>query len=665
MWYILETILLDQYLIILFTPLRQKNMRVSTDDIGIIPYFQHRLSNRIMMKQVLSLICLIGMTTSLLGQAASYNRTAIEPIKPQGVVNVSSLDDQYLFNLVNVETQDASSHLIKSRLIDVKEGLKTTHPKKDVNVVNTRADSDPPVVMNGFFGHLSAPGIPLDNHLASNGEQIIIGMNSNFSMRTIEGNAIIGFSLDHFAAEVGLEGFTFDPRVHYDPAADRYVGVFLHGNESSDTGIGIMFSQTNDMTGDWAVYSLPGNPFSNTTWTDYPMINVTDTDLIITVNLIRDAEPWETGFEETILWQLDKSNGYANEDMNSIMWNGLTFDGTSLRNLCPMESADEVHESNTYYLSNRNFDVENDTIFFVELTGGVNDASAELRIEALVADVPYGAPPNADQAVGFLQTNDARVLEGFYHNDQIQFVGNSRNPINNKAGIFHGIINNVTGSRDLTLEHIIPENLEIGYPGITYTGVDNLDLDAIIHFSHSSVEVSPGVSAMYYHPVDGYSDIVEVVAGDNYIDQLTGEVERWGDYAGSQREFNNPGLALISGTVGRITRVNHPWVARLARPQFTTSTDDDTIIDGSLDVFPNPVHDRVTFKLDIPEDAPSIQVTITDINGQVIDIIKDGAIHKTGKSEMSFATRHLPSGMYTVTVVSRGHPILTETFVRQ
>ena len=617
------------------------------------------------MRLYFTLILMSSMIFQLTSQSVTYERTLVDPIVPLGIVDVQDIKDQYLFNLTNVETQDASAHIIKHKLIDIKHQIDEEYPKKDINPVNTRGDSEPPVIQYGFNGQLATPGVPLDNSLASNGEQVLIAMNNHFAMRRVDGSAIVGFSLDHFAAEVGLEGSTFDPRVVYDPESDRYIGVFLHGFESGDTGIGIMFSQSNDITGEWAVYALPGNPFSNTTWTDYPMINVTSTDLVITVNLIRDNEPWETGFDETILWQLDKAKGYVNEEMNSILWQGIEFNGQNIRNLCPMESADATLESNSYYLSNRNFDIENDTIFFVELSGGIEDADATLSIEALITDVPYGAPPNADQSVGFLQTNDARVLEGFFHNDQIQFVGNTRNPINNKAGIYHGIIRNVSGAKDITLEHIIPEDLEIGYPGITYTGIEPTDLDAIIHFSHTSPIVFAGTSAMYYLPADGYSDIIELKSGDGYIDYLNGDVERWGDYAGSQREFNSPGQCLVSGTIGIATRDHRAWITRLSRPAPISNTEDEIATEQSIEVFPNPVSHRVNFNFNVPDGTKKLRVAIYDASGQVIDVLKNGAVQKTGESTMSFEISHLVPGLYTVSVSSDDRPVLSETFIRE
>ena len=419
--------------------------------------------------------------------------------------------------------------------------------------------SEPPEVINGFSGSITEDvGVPLDNHLAMNGGQIVSALNSQIAIKSDDGDDLVGFSLDQLAMELNLPDRFFDPRLLYDTEADRFIMVFLHGSDSDVTNIVIGFSNTNDATGEWSMYELTGNPNGNNTWTDYPMINVTKTDLIITGNLIFDNQPWQTGFDETVLWQINKSSGYNGASLESILYQSITFEGFNIRNLCPVESADEILEDNCLFLSNRNFSVENDTIFIVELTGGIDDPNTEIIINVAKSNVPYGVPPNAEMFFGELQTNDARILEAFYLDNEIQFVGNTRNLTNNLAGIYHGRIFDVRGAQEVTLEHIIGPDFEIGYPGITHTGIETGQMDAIISFGHTAKNLNTGVSAMYFDPVLGYSDIISIKEGQNYIGIIQGPVERWGDYAGSQKDFSDPGTCWISGFYANQMRNNMP-----------------------------------------------------------------------------------------------------------
>jgi len=466
-------------------------------------------------------------------------------------INIAELEDDFLPALTHVEAPDVSGHLYRKYLHDLKIEIAENYPKDYSPLANTRGDVEPPTIGSSFMVNGIQPGIPLDNHLAMNNDTIVSGVNSFISIQTSEGGFIKNFSLLNLASEldVALDRL-FDPRLLFDPVTNRYVAVFLAGYDSGDSNIVVCFSASSNPNGEWHAYSLPGNPNMNTTWTDYPMIQFTETDIQITINLLRDGESWQLGFEESLIWQLDKATGYAGEDLGIVLWDDINFGGAPIRNLCPVESATEVPNSNAYYLSDRNFDIENDTIFILELTGGVNDPDTELIVDFVLSDVPYGVPPNATQQVGELQTNDARVLEAFMIHDQIQFVGNTRNPDNNLAGIFHGVLNDVSGARDLTLKHIIGMDFEIGYPGITYTGDGIDDRDAIIAFDHTSASRFAGISAMYFVEGIGYSDIITVKEGLNYIQMIGNGLERWGDYLGTQRDYNNPDDVWIAGFHG-------------------------------------------------------------------------------------------------------------------
>ncbi|MBL0052360.1 MAG: hypothetical protein IPP29_13025 [Bacteroidetes bacterium] len=44
-------------------------------------------------------------------------------------------------------------------------------------------------------------------------------------------------------------------------------------------------------------------------WTDFPMMALTNDELFITVNLLYPDSSWQTGFNETIIWQVNKHDG--------------------------------------------------------------------------------------------------------------------------------------------------------------------------------------------------------------------------------------------------------------------------------------------------------------------------------------------------------------------
>lgn len=615
------------------------------------------------MKNHTLTFCLLFLASFLFGQKVNYKKERLNSIKKLGVVNFSKIDDPYFVNLRNLEAPSVSGNSYKSYLASLKEDIKVKYPPNSNVVISQRADVDPPEMINGFSGSITEDvGVPLDNHLAMHGGQVISALNSQIAIKTEDGEDLVGFSLDQLAMELNLSDRFFDPRLLYDTESDRFIVVFLHGSDSDVTNIVIGFSTSNDATGDWNMYELTGNPNGNNTWTDYPMINVTKTDLVITGNLIFDNQPWQTGFDETVLWQINKESGYNGTNLESILYQSITYEGFNIRNLCPVESADEILESNCLFLSNRNFSIENDTIFIIELTGGIDDPNTEIVINVAKTDQPYGVPPNAEMFFGELQTNDARVLEAFYLEDEIQFVGNTRNLTNNLAGIYHGHIFNVSGNQDATLEHIIGPEFEIGYPGITHTGIESGERDAILTFGHTARNINTGVSAMYFDPEFGYSDIISIKEGQNYIGIIQGPVERWGDYAGSQRDFSDPGSCWISGFYANQMRNNMPWVVKLARPRIETSVKDIEQVDN-VNVFPNPVSERFTLQFEVPGDVKKIDVLLFDQQGKLVDKLMSSRLVKSGLNEFSFETSNLNSGMYQLSVVGSNNTIVNKSLI--
>ncbi len=621
------------------------------------------------MKYFFALLIILCNGLSLCFAQTTFNRKEIQPIVKLKSVDFSTIDDVYLPALVSKEVNDVSSKSSKKFLNELKKKIAIEYPKNDTPIVSNRGNVDPPEIDNGFIVFGVQPGIPLDNHLAMHNDTIVTAINSFISINNSSGGFIKNFSLASFASQLGFndDSRLFDPRLIFDPIEQKYVAVFLFNSSSLDSEIVVCFSETSDANGIWHCYLLTGNPNMDNTWTDYPMVNFTEDDMIITVNLLRDNESWQLGFEESLIWQLDKKAGFNGGDIGTTLWDDINFEGASIRNLCPVESGTSAPLQSSRFLSNRNFDIENDTIFYLHLQGSHDDPNATLTVDYILADVPYGVPPNATQNGDALQTNDARVLEAFIVEDQIQFVGNTRNLTNNQAGIYHGVINGIDGLNELTLTHIIGEDYELGYPGIIYTGDGIDERDAIIAFDHTSFSRNPGVSAMYYDPNLGYSDIISIIEGQAPCEMLPPTVdsipyERWGDYLGTQRNFNDPDQAWIAGFHTLATGNNHPYIASVRRPMpFSSNEEIEKKIQTK--VFPNPVGHRVFVELEIPVNTQKVSITLLDINGKRIDSIMETKPKRYGKNEFSFNVSSLAQGIYQLNISMDDAPPLLKKIV--
>lgn len=505
----------------------------------------------------------------------------------------------------------------------------------------------------------------MDNHLAvSNDGQVVSVINTHIAIKDKEGNWLGARTLDNFASGLGLSNFKFDPRVLYDPEADRFMMFIMVGSSSNATKIVVAFSQTNDATGMWNRYVLEGNPFDNGTWSDYPIVAFTANEVFLTVNSILDNVSWQLGFFETLVWQMDKQSGYNGEDLQMRLWSDVVYDDKPIRNLCPIKHALGQPDDRMIFLSNRNFDVENDTIFFVEITGMQDDPDTEMLVDVLITDTPYGVSPDALQPNDqLLATNDARVLDGILLEDQIQFVGNCVDPATGQAAIYHGFIDDIYGERITTGTIVNGGNDDIGYPAIAYVGLQPEDRDAIIVVSHSSASRFPGCSALYCDNDRQHSPLVTIKEGVGNINMISG-VNRWGDYAGNQLVYNEPGVVWVSASFGRLSNRNDTWIGSLSSPFVVATQEEPARKPLQIQAFPNPSSDRMQVRFELNE-VKNLKISLWTQDGRLVRYFNDDRPKKQGLIEFSFNTGALTPGMYFLRIEGDGELLSTETVLVQ
>lgn len=520
-----------------------------------------------------------------------------------------------------------------------------------------------PEILASFSGNNVITGTPLDNHLAVNTiEQIVSTINTH--MLVVNNNGVWqgSYPLDAFYEAVGTSTRFFDPRIIYDPQEDRYIMVLINGSECHESQIVLAFSQTNDPRGDWYLYGLDGCLKDDNTFADYPMIAITENEFFLTYNAVHSDSSWQTGFYGTQIHQINKHSGYNGETLHRKVWQDISYNGKLLRNICPVRNADETLPTSLYLMSDRNFAISNDTIFLLHLTGEVDDAEAALTVEHRITDTPYGVPPYAVQTKDSLDTNDARVLDAFEVGGRIQWVSNTMDFATGRSGVYHGMLTIDDPSKTATGNIIGHPTDYLGYPGIAWTGTDPSQQDAIIVMSHASMVRNPGGSAVYTDGFGQYSDFVTVIEGLRPINMLTGTVERWGDYVGIQRMYNQPGSLWVSMSYGRFSNLNEAWIAKLARAEENTSTS-DPLNPVSLKTYPNPTDDYVHIEIDNPAGG-RLKVALYDMNGSMQKILHEGPAEFSGKANIHFSTHALASGEYIVNVLVDEVPVASKKITK-
>ena len=557
-----------------------------------------------------------------------------------------------------------------NRLQKIKDAVEKKYPRKE-NLMKGASElsSDSVLIGHNFKGNSYGNNTPNDNTLAiSNSGILLSAINSSLNFYQISNDSILkSVSLQAFSDTLSLAASKYDPKVLYDPSVDRFVVVYLSGFNDSTSNIVVGFSNTSDPLGVWNLYALPGDPLADTSWTDFPAIAVSDSELFITVNLLRNDASWQTAFKQTVIWQIDKTNGYQGDSLNMRLWYNINFEGINIRNLHPVPGGNASYGNKMFLLSNRNFSLQCDSVFLLELTNTMNSPNVSLSVSLLQSDVKYGMPPNGRQnhSSNMLATNDARALGAFYNNNQIQYVANSLDTLTGSAAIFHGIISNMDGQRILHGKILSESASDFGYPNISLIETVGDDCKSMISFDHTGpLNLYPGVSAIIYSGNGLYSARRVIKTGTSYIDVLTG-ADRWGDYSGSQIKYNEPGKVWISGTFGTSLpvinyKINGTWIAEV----FVGQTTDEIQISNSISsvqLFPNPsVGNQTVFvKFEITKSS-YLTFTLFEINGKEAnisfnesnisgkDILKRKL--KEGAYEFSFNTNNLKTGTYLLQI---------------
>lgn len=593
------------------------------------------------------------------GSAQSMTMALPHPV----TVNVAAVNEDYFPLLQRTEAPFPGGNSEKARIEALKAGLDARYGQGNGHA---KVDSTAPSPWFGvnFQSNNVINGVPNDNDMAiSNGGKVVSVINSNIYMHNEDGSALANISLDAWSNSLGITGSKFDPRALYDPIHDRFVISCLNGFTDSTSYLIVGFSQSNDPTGNWNLYALPGDPLQDSLWTDYPIMALTENELFITVNLLYNDQPWQTGFNQSICWQLSLDSAYAGNTLANTLWYNIQFGGAPIRNLCPIQGGSAPAGPNLYLLSNRNFASSNDTVFIMEITDSLNGPSPQFLVDYKLSNQPYGLAPNAVQILSQqLATNDSRWLDGFIENGNIQFVGNSIDPATGRPGFYHGIVADVAGARTVTGRVLGHPVGSYGYPAIAWMGMQGGSDEALmaINYAGTTNVYHPGCGAIYYDGIGDYSPLVVCRSGASYINAITG-IDRWGDYTGVQTRYNNPGEVWMAATFGKSDRTPGTWVAAYHHPSIVSNTETLPKEDFGM-AFPNPSQDMTYFEFEL-EEAKFLEIALYDGQGRLVKMLVRDLV-RSGKNRIHFSLNPLASGTYFLKVSENGQSLHTSKIVK-
>ncbi|MBU6401807.1 MAG: hypothetical protein KGS61_15930, partial [Verrucomicrobia bacterium] len=114
-----------------------------------------------------------------------------------------------------------------------------------------------------------------------------VAVQTRATSQTAPGQYLLKTSLSSFWSDLGYDSL-YDPRVVYDPLADRWVTVVLANPNTTNSALLIAASASPDPTGNWNELAIPVNPapgLTNQVWADYPNLGFNGRWVVVTVNL--------------------------------------------------------------------------------------------------------------------------------------------------------------------------------------------------------------------------------------------------------------------------------------------------------------------------------------------------------------------------------------------
>lgn len=596
---------------------------------------------------LLSLACAFASA-----QGVSYSSKKIT-ISKAATIDLSTTPDGFDPSLQNLEMPKPGSNSTRARLMETKEEMRKKYPLKHQGAKMDSVTNAAPVLGTNFEGNLAGSSVPNDNDMAiSNAGKIVSVMNTNIYMFDGDQDTfLLQKSLASFSSPLQLTNSKYDPKIVYDPVKDRFIMIILNGYTWQTSKIIVGFSETNDPTGAWNLYKISGNPLNDSTWSDYPVIGISNEDLYIGINTFTNGSSNNSGFTQSCFWQIDKEEGFNGDStLTTRYYYDILANNKPIFNITPIKGGKTTYGPHFYLLSNRNVAAENDTVFVLKVTGDVHNTSTALQVTTLNSSKKYFLPPSALQPNGHtFDTNDSRILGGFYQDNQIQFVQSTLDTSTGRPAIYHGFINDMNGAMSATANIISDTLLDLGFPNISYSGIDPNEKEAIITFNHSAATVFAGFSAIYYGNDQAYSPIIRIKEGASVVNLLTGTYERWGDYSGSQTRYNEGSTVWAVGSFGKANGKHGTWIAELTSPDSTQHyfpSDPELVL--SEHIYPNPTQDMVSIPFVLEKDMV-IRFSVYDMSGRLVTtLLEDKA--KEGKNLFTFNTYPLAGGMYALII---------------
>lgn len=515
-----------------------------------------------------------------------------------------------------------------------------------------------PEIGTNFEANWSIDGVPPDNTMAiSNGGFIVTANNDGVEYYNAQGDYLYFDFWADFFNDNSLNATIYDPKVIYDSGADRFVMVLLHGSNAGNSKVLVCFSKTNNPQNGWWVYTLTGNPLNNNCWFDYPALGVSNNEIYVTGNLFQG-----NSFNQSILYQIDKNDGYGGQSLNWQYWSGLTSSPEAF-SLVPASFGHQGNYGPGIYLVSSESSGDN-KIAFWDLTDDMTGTPQLLSYT--ISTTAYSPAANAFQAgtSDQLDNGDCRIQSAFYLNGVLHFVFHS-DIGDGWNGINYNRLSTVSQTNRSEMFGL-QGSYDYSYPAVAPFSTQASDPTVMIAFLRCSEDSYPQVRVVNCDKDYTWSPSTLVKEGETYVDFLSGSDERWGDYTGIARKHNSttPRIWLAGCYGADINSQNtfntfKTWVAEV-KPGATVGLEEATLGDD-MKVFPNPTYDLIQIRFTMTQ-SELVVIELSDSNGKLVKLLYSDT-PKAGENKLTFNKGVLSPGTYIVSIRSTTQILRNEKLV--
>lgn len=528
------------------------------------------------------------------------------------------------------------------KLAKGKEGDIVLYSEKTESILSA---VDPIMGVNFLANELQAGAAPSDNSIAVSDAGYIVTVDA----RTIEyyktdgTNLLAWETLEHFFNDVGLSQANFyDPKVIYDPKADRFVFIVMNGANSANNTLVLAFSKTDNPVDGWYKdYRILANALEPTFFMDRPSIGITGDELFVSGGMANAF------LDHATLIQIGLQEGYNNTPLDYRFWTNYSANPIII---APASYGQDGFYGPNMYMVGTDENGANQVYLF-EVTGLHSSPGTVINTYS-IACTAYSPGSNANQLgnLQLLDVGDCRMQSAFYLNGKVHFVfsGDAGSGWNGIKYKIIDIVNlSVAGGEH---QWQLSGNFDYCYPSIASFGTDPTDESAMICFLRTGPSINPQVCVV------NFDDGAWSPSGTKIVKQSLGPInlfaagaaERWGDYSGIQRMYGNPIRtcwlvgAYCFGAGTNHWLVNSGWNAWAAEILEFPVGVTDSIEGGMIEVYPNPTSSMVYIKSNLED--KELNVELIDLTGKVV--ISKKLVDYGLNSLYELNIRGIPNGMY-------------------